>query len=54
MEPVDSSLSYLCLSLDILASFDGVLASFFFPEDPGFPPLINSFLVCSSNITLSC
>jgi hypothetical protein len=36
MEPVDSSLSSLCLSPHILASFNEVLPSFFFSEDLGF------------------
>jgi hypothetical protein len=39
---------------DILAFFDGVLPSFFFPEDLGFSPVINFFLSCSPDITSSC
>jgi hypothetical protein len=41
MEPADSSLSSLCLSPP---SFDWVLPSFFFPEDPElFPGVVHLF-----------
>jgi hypothetical protein len=30
------------------------LPSFFFPKDPGFSPVFNSFLACSPDTTLSC
>jgi hypothetical protein len=53
-EPLNSSLSSLCLSSDILASFDGVLSSYLFPEDSSFSPVTNFFLECSPDITLSC
>jgi hypothetical protein len=54
MEPVDSSLSSLCLSPDILTSFDEVLSSCLFPEDLRFSMVGTSFLACSPDITLSC
>jgi hypothetical protein len=48
--PADSSLSSLSLWPTYL---DIVFSSFFFPEDPGFSPVINSFLACSPDITSS-